>query len=91
MYSKNKRFDFLYFVSPLIIFIVYCLVGVVIDKYTFSSDTRNWSHFAASIFLPSFFILGPVSVLIRFITKDNILLIWIIESLLLLGLLFIFI
>lgn len=89
MYSKNKRFDFLYFVSPLIIFIVYCLVGVVINRYTFSSDTRSWSHITASMFLPSFFILGPVVVFIRFVTKDNILLIWIIESLLLLGLLFI--
>lgn len=54
MYSKNKKFDFLYFISPLIIFIAYCLVGVIVNRNTFNGDTKSWYHIAASIFIPAF-------------------------------------
>jgi|CXWL01.1.fsa_nt_gi hypothetical protein len=88
--KTSQRFRVLYFVSPFVVCILYCLIGFIVDRYTFTGDTREWSHLAAALFFPSIFILGSMSLLVRFATQNNLLKIWIIESSILALLVFIF-
>lgn len=39
---------------------------------------------AASLFLPSFFIFGPMAILTRLVTKEKVSLIWLVESVIML-------
>ena len=55
--KANQNLKVLYFISPFIIWISYCLLGYIIDRLGFTGDTREWAHFAAGLFIPSFFAL----------------------------------
>ena len=75
--------NFFYYLSPFSMVIAFSLIiGLFFrgDPY----HTERWTNQASSIFIPAFFILGTLYVIIRLILKERILLIWIIEALILL-------
>jgi len=91
--TKKAILDSLaYYLSPCVLAILFCLSGFIIDRLTFSGNTRDWTHLAAAIFAPAFFILGSVIVATRFLLKNKTLLIWIVELILVLlvAILFLF-
>ncbi len=79
-----------YFLSPFIIWTLFCLIGFIIDKFRFSGDTREWSHLVAGLFFPSFFVFVPVDLLLRLITRNKTGRIWIAELILMLCLVIVF-
>ncbi|MBL0335710.1 MAG: hypothetical protein IPP73_10540 [Chitinophagaceae bacterium] len=82
---KSKHIsNILYFISPFILWVILCLVCAIIKKASFNGDTTTWAYLAANLFLPSFFILMPAAVLIKYLIKERVLLIWIIETIILL-------
>lgn len=84
MNSKfDQRMGFLYFISPFILWILVCLIGFIYDNWTFSGDTRQWSHLVSSLFLPSFFCFGILAILVRIIFRGKLALIWLTEGLIL--------
>ncbi|HEX2848119.1 MAG TPA: hypothetical protein VHN59_16360 [Chitinophagaceae bacterium] len=88
---KRRVANLLYFFSPCVLCIIFCFFGFIINAYTFSGDTQAWSYFAASLFLPCFFVFTPVVLAVRFISGDHVKRIWIIEMALLVLLYLVFI
>ena len=76
----NLLSSIFYFVSPFTLWILFCLIVFIIDKQTFHGNTETWTHQLASLFFPSFFILGPMIIFVRFLARNNLSRIWIIES-----------
>lgn len=73
-----------YIASPAVLWLLFCTIEFIIDKYRFTGDTTEWTHFVAGLLIPSFIILTPVIVVARFIGKGRTGLVWIIESIVLL-------
>ncbi len=66
-----------YYLSPFSLVIIYCIVGVLLKK---PGETSHWTHIAASMLIPSFFILGGLYAIIRLVLKERILWIWAVEA-----------
>lgn len=80
--STDKFFkNLLYFLSPFSLVIIYCIVGALLKK---PGETSHWTHIAASMLVPAFFILGGLYAIIRLVLKDRVLWMWIIEAVILL-------
>lgn len=82
--ASHQKSRFLLFFSPITIWLLFFLVTFIVDKTTFKGDTADWSHQAASIFIPSILILAPLAVIIRIFSNNSIVRIWVIEASLLL-------
>jgi hypothetical protein len=75
-----------YFFSPFILAIIFCFVVFIIDINRFQGDTKEWTHYIATFFVPAFFILGAAYLIVRLIATGRVLWIWLIELLLILFL-----
>jgi hypothetical protein len=73
--------NFFYFLSPFSLLITFSFVGVLLhdDKY----HTERWTNQAAAMFLPAFFILGTLYAIIRLVLKEQVLWIWVVETIIL--------
>jgi len=70
--------NFFYYLSPFSLVIAFSFIGVLLhgDPY----HTERWTNQAAAVFLPAFFILGTLYVIIRLVLKEHVLWIWIVET-----------
>jgi hypothetical protein len=70
--------SWLYHISPCILGIVICLIGIIAG-FTSMQSSGGWSYVLVIILAPAILILIGVDWLVKTITKGNILYIWIIE------------
>ena len=86
--NKTQLFkNFFLIASPCVIAILLCLLAYIIHTNKYLGTTQGWTYLGFSIFFPAFFILGSVDLLVRLNSRENILRIWIIESIIIFVLL----
>jgi hypothetical protein len=70
--------NWLYYISPCILASVICVIGIITGLAALQSS-GGWSFIAVMIFGPALVILFVADILVKMLTKGNLLYIWIIE------------
>lgn len=70
----------LYYISPLMLAMVFCLIPfILLIGWSFRTSGSNWLALFLTVFLPGCIILLVLDIIVKLLTNDNILHMWITE------------
>jgi hypothetical protein len=87
--AEAKKKNWLYIISPCVIAAAFSLF-LIISSYLDLDNSGGWSFLGVIIFLPTLFITLGIDFFVKFLVKKKVLYVWLVESILILIMFFIF-